>query len=302
VYLFNRVAEVCIGQQRTPSVLSLKGLRITFEVKKTKTIMPNTAKIEIYNLSEASRNQIKDSQAYVLIRAGYEAANGLEDVYSGTILRVTHQRRPPDVITTIEAQDGIVSLNKRVSLGYPAGTSATRVLNDLIAQMGTSRKESSVSVQDKQLAGGFSTVGTAHDAMDRITRFLGLEWSIQDGAVKIVKIGGADSAGIVYLSPENGLLESPMKVANVMPSVDMYSYQGKMMPMVGASGSISFMAPGWKVKALLRPSVEPKSKISVDSIAMPKNSLFMVETVHHQGDTTDTGPWESSFDVYEVRS
>jgi hypothetical protein len=300
---FNRVCEIVIGDSKQSELLSVKGLRVTFNVHKTKTIMPNTAHIEIYNLSKESRNKIKDMSSFVLLRAGYDQGMGLQDVYKGTVLRSTYQKRPPDTITTIEAQDGIVQVLKRVSIGYPPGTSALRILNDIISSIGVSRKSSSVQLVDRKYSGGFATVGTAMEALNRITRFLGAEWSIQNNEIKIVQAGGSDLMSPPFISASTGMLGSPMKVANVAPAVDLYTMNGaRFVPQVSSGGSIQIMIPGWKIKTLLNPQIEPKSKIGVQSNDIPKVTLFTVEVLDHHGDTSSDGPWETEMDVYESKN
>jgi hypothetical protein len=296
------MAEVVIGEQGKSTAISITGLRVVFEITKTKTIMPNTARIEIYNLSADTRNKIKDNISYVLLRAGYAQDIGLQDVYKGTILRSTQQRRYPDTVTTIEAQDGIVQIKKRVSLGYPGGTSAIRILNDLINQMGISKKSTSVNVPDRIYTSGFSTVGPVLDSMNRVTRFLGLEWSIQDTEIKFVPVNGADTRSPIYLTPDSGLLGSPIKVANIAPAVDLYTFQGaRFIPQANKSGTIQIMFPGWKVRCLLNPALEPKSKVGIKSADITNTTLFTIETLHHKGDTTAYGHWESEIDVYESK-
>lgn len=300
--LYNRIAEVIIGNSGFEEALSISKLRIIFDIKKTKTIIPNTAKIQIYNVAESTRNKIQDRKSWVLVRAGYSNENGLQDIYKGTIIRSSHEKTRPDVILTIEAQDGIGQQTKRVSLGYPGGTSAKTIIEGLLKKMELPMKNSSVNIPDKIFTGGFSTVGTIENALTRVCRVLGLEWSIQNEEVLFTQINGSSSNSITHISPNTGMIGSPLKVANVVPNVDQANVPGAdFLPQLGGSGSIQFMVGGYKIKSLLKPTIEPKDKIALTSFDVPEKSIYIVETVVHSGDTYGAD-WTTTMDAYEEKS
>lgn len=296
--LFNRVAEVYVGTTGGNTLLSVSALRVTFDIKKTMTVMPNTAKIEIYNLSELTRNGIQDAKATVLIRAGYANDEGAQDIFKGIAIRVAHERRPPDVVTTIEALDRVaLAGSPRVTLGYPGGTSAKRILNDIVKQLGLSRKSTSVDVDDRTYKMGFSTVGSAVDSLSRVCAYLGLSWSMQNQEIKFTPMAGHDNSGVIKIAAATGMLNAPVYVMNVAPPMDIATV-GKLDIKRTLAGGMQAMKPGWRVKSLLRSSIEPKNRVVIESLDKAASGTFTVETVQHNGDTAG-GDWSTTLEVYQ---
>lgn len=284
--LYNRKLELIIGNEGSQEVLSISGLRVSFDIKKTKTIVPNSAKISVYGVSENSRNMIQDRKSWVLLRAGYDNEEGLQDMYKGTIIRTSYEKRKPDTVLTIEAQDGIGQQMKRISLGYPDGTSAKTIISGILEKMNLPIKNGSVDIPDKTFSGGFSTVGTAESALYRVCRVLGLDWCIQNEEILFTRIFESSLNSVLYISSTTGMLESPVKVANVVPNVDQANVPGAdFLPQLSSSGSIQFMVGGYRIKMLLTPTLEPKDRVSVSSFDIPEGSIFVAETVSHSGDT-----------------
>lgn len=273
--LYDRIASLLIGTTSAQAAVRIRGLRVVFDVKKTRTKSPNTAKIEVYNLSDETRNKIKEEDGFVVLRAGY-VQSGEEDVFRGNIQQVYKKKQPPDSVTVIEAQDGNSTITeKTAALSYGSGISAKRIMNDVIGQIGIGRKSTSVvSVADKQLANGFSFSGLAKDALSKITEFLGLEWSIQDNEVKLVPVDGADGYPVVLLSSDSGMIDSPVKLDDKKNKL-----------------------AGWSVRALLMPGIEPASRVALESEEIPSGSIYTVSSISHNGDTWGDA-WTSKLELY----
>jgi hypothetical protein len=273
--LYDRIASVLIGTTSAQTAVRVRGLRISFEVKKTRTKTPNTAKIDIYNLSEDTQNKIKESDGFVVLKAGYVTA-GEEDLFRGNILHITRKLTPPDTVVTIEAQDGNTELNgKMVSLSFVDSVSAMTVLNTILTHFNLSRKSMSVlDVSDKQYIKGFTFTGLAKDALTKVTDYLGLEWAVQDNEFKLVPVNGADKYPVVLLTSDSGMLGSPSKIEDKKAGL-----------------------AGWSVTSLLMPAVEPASRVALQSEFVQSGSVFTVHSIVHSGDTHgDT--WQSKLELY----
>lgn len=274
---FNRKVSLTIITGSSSNAIVIDGLRVSFKVNKSRDKSPNDAKIEIYNLSEDTRNSIVASKSKVLLSAGYE--NDTADLFHGDIARVYTVKQPPNVITTIEALDGKTAFLSKVSIGYPPRTSGKTVLDDLARLVGVSVSKVS-GVTDKAYLNGFSFSGNLRDAYDKVCKYLGAEWSLQNGSIKYMPKNGSDNGTVSVLSVGTGLLESPVKIGNIDPT------------------SESKAIDGWKVKSLLLPKIEPGNKVVVESEAL-SSEVFSVATVEHAGDTHED-VWCSTLEVQEI--
>jgi hypothetical protein len=88
VELFNRRAQTIVAPVDGSEGIDVTGLRTVFRVEKTSTSEPNTATVEVYNLSPFSRNRIESKDQVVTLRAGY--VDQAEQVILGVVRRVEH--------------------------------------------------------------------------------------------------------------------------------------------------------------------------------------------------------------------
>ena len=102
----------------------------------------------------------------------------------------------------------------------------------------------------------------AKDQMDKLMKKLDLEYSIQNGKIKIIDLNGVDDQNIILLDLESGLIGQPIKKTKKINNKKIIGYD---------------------VKTLLRPEIEPGNKISINSINIT-NGLFRVSSADHKGD------------------
>lgn len=281
--LFDRIAAVEITTESN-SIVRIENLKISFEVEKTETTEPNNARIEIYNLSENTRNQIKDLKTKITLLAGYEDASGLEILFIGDITSVNHQTVKPNVITTINASDGKTAVDKaKFVFSQNSNVSATSVLKKILATFDIGNNLNQISFKDKSYQSGFSFAGMSKRALIDVTKFLNLSWSIQNNEIKLVEFDKDDNTGVVFLSTKTGLLEAPQRLEGKSRKDKNLSTEDK---------------PGWRFNALLLPSISPLNKISVQSIEIPNKSQFVVSSVLHNGDT-DGSAWNTAIEVHK---
>ena len=281
--LSNRTASVIIGAFGA-QVISISDLRIMFNVEKTDGKDPNTARIEIYNLSEKTRNLIKTLEEFIILNAGYVSGDGEQLLFSGDISSIVHRKMIPDVVTTIVADDGKNSItDSKISLSHVAGVSATIILKKILSVFPISSNLEMITYTDKKYANGFSFVGLAKDALTKVTEFLGLDWSIQNNEVKLTLFDSDDLTRSMFLSEETGLIGSPERLSASVRKAKKKTNKDK---------------PGWKFTSLLLPKINPKNKIAVSSDEIPDNSVFTVSNVSHNGDTHGSD-WNTVTEVRE---
>lgn len=282
--LFDRVARVTIGSPGGGG-LRISELRISFDISKDDGKDANDAKIDIYNLSEASRRRIDEIDELVFLEAGYADGDGLETLFIGNITNISHSITPPDVLTSITANDGSKEMkNAKSNFSFASGISGREVLRKVLQSFSISSDFNNVSFTDKNYANGFSFVGSSTDALTKVTQFLGLSWSIQNNEIKLVQFDGNDGSRIVLLSPETGMIGSPEK--------ELFADR------TAKGDSKKVDVPGWRIRSLLQPKIVPTNQIVVNSREVPQNSLFTVMTVVHSGDTHGV-EWSSVVEVKE---
>ncbi len=252
---------------------------IAFEITKTKKRQPNTASLTIWNLSEPQRRQIEAlsiptktaagkathgrGKIRVQIEAGYEGNTSL--LFRGDLRTAITTREGPDLVTTIEGDDGGRDvLLARVSRSYAAGTPVKTAVRDLASALGVGTGNLEALTYTTRGGGTFSngTVlsGKADEQLTRLLHSCQLTWSIQNGALQILEAGKGLSTSAVLLSPSTGLVGTPS---------------------VSPEGYISFVA-------LLVPGVFPGSRVKIQCPTLTTTAT--VVNVTHTGDSSVAGP------------
>lgn len=271
---FDRFVDVLIGRVGSEEAMGVSKLRTVFKVTKTGKKTTNKATVDIYNLSRESFNKVNDNrqESVLILKAGYVEADTQDSVvFAGDIRLAKRVQKGADMISTFECADGDRALNiTKVSVSYAAGSSARKILFDLINQFPLADQ---LTVQipagvDAQYVNGFSAVGLLRDIFTNVADFLGLEWSIQNYELKIILKDGNDGTRAVLLSPSTGLIGSPVRLNDTT-----------------ISGQKKAGAPGWKVVSLLQPKIEPNGVIAIESAEIEAGSNFKVISVEHEGDT-----------------
>lgn len=223
----DRKARIQVGP------VDVTGLRVTFRVERTIRTSPNQLEVVVYNLSDESRSRIDESRrrndtnatdglgnplrrVFVQLEAGY--ADATFQIFKGDVRKMVNEVKPPDVVTRIFAGDGEASaFGARVNRSFPRGTSVETVLNHLAESMavGIGNAVSAfrgVSFgQLTQYQDGTIVSGPAHHEMDVLCRSAGLEWSIQDNVLQVVRVDDPIGSVGVELSPDSGLIGSPSR-------------------------------------------------------------------------------------------
>lgn len=270
---FDRRAQIDIIRKGAVTALRIEGLKIVFDVQKDAKTSANMARIQIYNLAKETRHErFKEMKDQIILRAGY-ADESLDEIFYGDLITVAHPKTGPDIITTIEANDGQAALRGGFSSrSYKENVSVKQVITDVAKDLGIPLKSLDWNklVTDQRFLQGFAVHGRASDALDKVTARAGLEWSIQGNQLQILQKGGVipiDPSQIPIVSPGHGLIGSPSRLQRL---------QGD---------SPDKKPPGWEIKSNLIGRLEPGGQIGLMSEDVPKPTAFRIQSVHHQGDT-----------------
>lgn len=204
--------------------LAVEALRVGFTIEKDLKPTPNTAEIAIYNLDRRTRDKFHHHKAVpVVVEAGY-AQTGMSILFVGE-MREAFSRPEADGTwaTILRAGDGDGSLRgARSRTGLRPGISVERVIGDqfkeLAVGMGNAytelkqqiaKRDVDVARLGEALAKGFTGGGSAADAAKRAAEAAGLEYSVQDGQLQVLKKGQVLATRATVLAPETGLEGSP---------------------------------------------------------------------------------------------
>ena len=228
-----------------------------FEIKKTLKVQANSAIVRITNLAAQTRKSLESQTSLPCkVEAGY--GGEFHTLFSGQVRRGSSVVSGDDVITTVSSGDSDVQLTaNRLALQLPKGATPAQILTSVALLMGVSAGNvASVATAPRGMLSATQFHGNASDAVTQVTRSLGLEWSIQDGALQVLPIGKPiTTAKLVELSQSSGLVGSP--------SVD-------------NKGIVS-------ARALIQPDLQPGRCVQIDAIGV--KGIFRIEEVTFTGDT-----------------
>ncbi len=279
--LFNRDFRVTLGTRAIrarpdDSEKTRPTLRVTFKIERGISRDPNTAEVAIYNLSKASRSAIQEKTIPTLIEAGY--VNNLTQLFSGNLTFARHEREGTDWVSMFEAGDGSVLLqSSRINESFAPGTSIDTVINRVVECSGLGPGNVAEELSKGNFRGaltefkkGYTSSGKCADELKRLTESAGLNFSVQDGQVQLLRAGGTNGDDAVVLSASTGLIGAPE---------------------VGEDGIVS-------ARSLLQGKLSPGRPVSITSTLID-TAFFRIEKVTHTGDTAGDD-WYSDIEARPI--
>jgi hypothetical protein len=268
---YNRKAVLLIGAKDAETAIEVSGLRVLFNITKTRTQSDNSAIITVYNLSSSSRSRIEGTDSVrAILKAGYEEHGDSPPIlFSGSIRLVSSVKQGPDIVTTLTASDGYDVLSGHaMSVSFGSNTSIRSIVDTVVKELGVTlvAGDGLDVVLSKSLSGGFSFSGTSREILNKIQKMSGLGWSVQNGDLYLTKKNQTITGKIVQLSASSGLIGTPEKIVLKDDTTDE-------------------TASGWKVKSFLEPRIEPHGQLAIDSVNKQAVGQFAIVKVNHEGDT-----------------
>jgi hypothetical protein len=306
--LFNRVASLVVGKEGGKGK-ELAGLRFSFSIQKGSTKTPNQCTVKVWNAAPDTRALIEVIGNVLILKTGYSEDIGATTIFTGNVTRTLTVREGPDWITELELQDGFVEFrDAKVSLSFGKGATVSQVVTAISKKFGLPVRPLPADVAKKQYPAGFAFVGRVRDAMDKACENGGLEWSIQNREIQIIKKGGVFKQKAYLLTPDTGLIGSPMQESKTMTE-KAAAKEGITASQPGVrkttkrdkDGEVQQMLRvlGYKVKTLLQPLVEPGGYVQVKSKGVD-GEFFRVEELTHIGDTHGN-EWHSELTLRYVK-
>lgn len=187
------------------------GMRVRFNIIKSRKKEPNNSEITITNLSPSRRSSLQHKGVHVLLEAGYKDT-GVSRLFSGDVRTVDHVRSDADWDTVMHLGDGERAWKyARVNVSHAPGTRSSDVLRSLADAMGLELGNAGQQADklNSKLDQGFCAAGSASRALDLFVRSIGKEWSVQDGELQILDPYAHLDLPVPEISPDTGLIGSP---------------------------------------------------------------------------------------------
>lgn len=268
--LYNRQYTITVALPGTSLGVQITGLKCVFSVKKNLKGTPNTVNLKIWNLSEVTRKAIQAlPTCTVQIDAGY--LDQVSTIFLGDVrTHSTTIENDTDWVTEMAAGDGEKAIqHARVSVSLRKGSSIQQVLTTLVAALGVDPGNTAQAVAQLAPYGSMFTMGTvlsgsASREMTRVLSSVGMNWSVQNGKLQILKIAAVVAGGALLLTPQSGLIGSP--------SIDKDGFLN--------------------CKVLMIPDTFPGRLCIIQSANV--TGQFRIEETEHTGDTHSETDWDIS--------
>ena len=292
--LFDRQVRVAIGESGGSGfeigAVGANGipLHIKFSFEKADVESPNTGKVTVWNLNKEHITALEEQDCVVIVRAGY--ADNITQAFAGTVTYASTTREGADCMTEIELAANMVELrDTSLSLSYAEGTKTDVIYNEIAAQMGLPLSNSPKAMEcPTLLSGGFSFVGSAKNLLNRLTRMDGLNWTIQDGVIQILKDDEPISLNCYELNSGSGLIGMPKRV-----NISAESGSSKGNSEGGKTAQL-----GWEVTYLMNLAIGVNSYVHITSDTV--TGYFRVQKVSIEGDNYE-GDWQCKATILEVK-
>ena len=250
---FNRTytLEIDIGKR---TEIIKPPMRISFEVDKSTSGGLNKANIQLYNIEEGKRLALaKDAEQKkripIRLSCGYEDRQEL--IFKGTIFTGGTERQGPELVTTIESQDGGFDFtNSFTSRTVEGGRRAVDAALQDMPNTGVGKiTERPVLTRPKVL------VGNSAQLIDEMVG-PGETWYIENEQLYIIKDNEVTSRFIPVVSAATGLISTPTRESKL----------------------VTF-------QTLINPTVKIGRRVQLISTTAPyMDGVYRIETITYSGD------------------
>ena len=236
-------------------------LSTRFRVESSLSPSPNTAEIEVRNLSEATRAKVSEKDLVVSLEAGYSGKRS--EIFLGKLEAGKSVRDGVDWVTSFQSSDGGKELREnRINISFKK-VSVSEAFDRVAAALGVGIGNAKEQIAKGNIRGaldafanGLVMSGPGKKELDRLARTYGYSWSIQNGQLQLLSDADAIEPGdAVVLDASRGMIGSPES---------------------GEKGIV-------EVRALLIPQLTPGRVVALSSLQI--SGFYRVEKVTYQGDT-----------------
>jgi len=240
-------------------------LHISFSCEKSEKEAANTAKIQIWNLSNKNLKILEKKDCVVELKAGY--GNNRPLIFVGTVTSAVTTIDGADRLTELQVVDGRVALrDTKMKVSLNGIVNAKTVYGMIAGQMGLSIQYAK-GLSFKNFPNGYSFVGKGRMCLKKIARACGHIWSIQNGVIQITKKGTPVNSKGYLLNHDTGLIGIPKRITIAQ---DAESKQDRI---------------GYEIQYFLNGAIEVNDTIKIKTEAL--QGYFRVEKVTIDGDNME---------------
>ena len=219
---------------------------------------------------------LEDEKCIVELMAGYGDNKAL--ILVGNVTSVITTRENADRMTELTVVDGYAELSDTViTISLNGQVNSQTVYQTIADAMGIAI----VFAKDlafKTMPNGFSFVGKAKNALQKIAEYCGHKWTIQNQIIQITNPGRAIQTNAYMLSSNTGLINIPKRITI---EIDKKKYTG------------------WEVEYLLNGAIGINDIVSIKSSSA--NGYFRVHKLTIDGDNLE-GDWICTAQVLEIKA
>lgn len=254
-------------------------LHISFSVEKCDVESPNTAKVQVWNLSDKNLKILDSKDCIVELKAGYGENKAL--ILAGNVVAATTTPDNADRMTEIEVVDGRVALRDAyISISINGSVNCKDIYARIAAEMGLSILFAG-DLSFKKMPKGFSYVGKAKDALQKVAKYCKHNWTIQNQVIQITWPGRAVSTRAYLLNSKTGLISIPKRIT------------------IGSSSEGNEQKNGWEVQYLLNGAIGVNEIVQLESSTA--NGYYRVYKVTFDGDNLE-GDWICTAQILEIKA
>lgn len=275
--LYRRAWKVQIGS------LDVSDLSIKFKAKRSLAARAGTLDLEVRNLTPEHRREIVTARrfhTFVEVIAGYQGSESL--IFRGDLRKAVPSRDGTDWVVKVTAGDGEHAIRTaRVSRAFASGTTLSTVITHIAEAMGVgignAREElsgASLGALGETFPEGTVLHGFASAELTRLCASSRKTWSIQDGNLQILNLGGHLARDAIFLSPDTGLIGSPeVQTRRVITA-----------------------------QALLQPGLVPGQRVVIQSGVLLSTAPWRITECEYSGDTGPNGnDWHVNMTLHRPR-
>lgn len=278
---FGRKFSLIIGQD-SGSSLDFSDLRVKFDIKRGDRETPNSALVQIYNLSDNTSKRVKNEFTRMVIQAGYPGNFSI--VFDGQIKQVWRGREnPTDTFLNVLAADGDSAYCfAKVIQTLAAGSTYQDQVNLALKAMAPYGVTSGymASLPNNPLPRGKPIFSLARDVLRSVARATQTVWSIQDGKVIMVPETSYAPYDIPEINSKTGMVGWPVQMINGI------SFQTLLNPSLKIGGLVHLNnASIQEYQYSLNVNQQAdQSRAALDN-KIDSDGFYYLMSVNHKGDT-----------------
>ena len=252
-------------------------LHINFSIEKSDADTANTGSISLWNLNAAQLAILSQKDCEIELLAGY--GTKMAKIATGNVTFLSSSSDGADKVTEIEFAESRVELRDTyISLSYAGRLNSKTVWLAVARNLGMATAFSEGAVFP-DIKNGFSFVGAARGALDKLGKLCNLKWSIQNGVLQVFKHNEAIRNKAYLLNEDTGLLDVPRQIT------------------IASSDENGAEMHGWEITYLLNGAIGINDCVKVESKII--SGVYRVMNITMSGDNL-AGDWICTAQVVEA--